>query len=119
MANYHLTSSWERIGEVVVLHLSGHLNDQTEQGFEALIREVTTASPRLIIDAEQMAHISSIGFGTLLALTIELRLRGGDLRFAMLSAPLRRALTLAFGRFFSLYDSLDEGVQSFDTVAAS
>lgn len=119
MASYYLTSTKEEVAGVVILHLGGHLNDQTEQSFETLIREVTVGSPRLIIDAVDLIHISSIGFGSLLALTIELRMRGGDLRFALLSAPLRRALTLAFGRFFALHESLDEGVQSFDVVAAS
>ena len=119
MANYHLTSTSEEIRGVVVLHLTCYLNDQTEQGFESLIRDVTINSARLIIDASELSHISSIGFGTLLAMTIELRKREGDLRFTQLSPPLKRALTLAFGRFFAIYDSLDDGLQSFDVVAAS
>jgi anti-anti-sigma factor len=96
----------------------GYLNDQTERGFEQLLSEIADGNCRVVIDCSDLVHISSIGFGALLAIAAEYRRSGGDLRFACLQASLARALTLAFGSFFRLYDRPLDAVRSFGTVAA-
>ncbi len=118
MTNYHLTCTWEDSDGVVIMRPMGFLNDQTERGFEQIITEIGATCPRIVLDAAELAHVSSIGFGTLLAITAELRRRGGDVRLAGLNASLSRALTLAFGPYFQLFTSPDEAVRSFGAVAA-
>lgn len=118
MTNYHLTCSWEEADGVVIMRPMGYLNDQTERGFEQVVTEVGAGCPRIVVDAAELVHVSSIGFGTLLAITAEFRRRNGDLRLAGLNASLTRALTLAFGPYFQLFATPDEAVRSFGAVAA-
>lgn len=119
MTNYHLTCTWEEAEGVVVMRPMGYLNDQTERGFEELLREVATPNPRVVLDASDLVHISSIGFGMLLAIAADMRQVGGDLRLTGFNPSLSRALTLVFGPYFRLYDSVHEAVRSFGAVAAS
>lgn len=118
MTNYHLTCTWEDAEGIVVMRPMGYLNDQTERGFEQVFGEVSAGCHRIVIDAAELVHVSSIGFGTLLAIAADLRRRGGDLRLAGLSAGLSRALTLAFGPYFQLFATPEEAVRSFGAVAA-
>lgn len=117
MTNYHLTCAWEDVDGVVIMRPMGYLNDQTERGFEEVVTEVGEACSRLVLDASELVHVSSIGFGTLLAISAELRRQGGDLRIAGLNASLTRALTLAFGPYFQLFATPEEAVRSFGAVA--
>jgi anti-sigma B factor antagonist len=118
MTNYHLSCSWETVEGIVIMRPMGYLNDQTERGYEQLIQEVSQESPRIVLDATDLVHISSIGFGLLLANAAELRRRGGDVRFAGLSPSLRRALTLAFGEYFQLFETPAEAARSFGAAVA-
>lgn len=118
MTNYHLTCTWEDVDGVVIMRPMGYLNDQTERGFEQIVAEVGAASPRIVLDASELVHVSSIGFGTLLALAADLRRHGGDMRLSGLNPSLTRALTLAFGPYFQLFATPDEAVRSFGAVAA-
>ncbi|MNY17681.1 putative anti-sigma factor antagonist [compost metagenome] len=118
MASYHLSCSWEIEGEVVVMRPEGYLNDQTEREFEGTLREAARDSQRIVIDASGLIHVSSIGFGTLLAVASDLRRGHGDLRIAALNPSLTRALTLVFGPYFRLFETVPEAVRSFDAVAA-
>lgn len=119
MASYHLSCTRQDEGGVVVMRPEGYLNDQTEREFEGLMREAAKDSSRLVIDAAGLAHVSSIGFGALLAVASDLRRERGDLRIAGLNPSLTRALTLVFGPYFRLFDSVPEAVRSFDAVTAS
>lgn len=118
MTNYHLTCSWEDADGVVIMRPMGYLNDQTERGFEQVVTEVGAECPRIVLDASELVHVSSIGFGTMLALAAEMRRLGGDVRLSGLNPSLTRALTLAFGPFFQLFETPDAAVRSFGAVAA-
>lgn len=118
MTNYHLTCSWENVDGIVIMRPMGYLNDQTERGFEQVVTEVGQECPRIVLDAAELVHVSSIGFGTLLAIAAEVRRQDGDIRIAGLNPSLTRALTLAFGPYFQLFATSDEAVRSFGAVAA-
>lgn len=118
MASYHLSCTWEIEGGVVVMRPEGYLNDQTEREFEGILREAAKGSRRIVIDAAGLLHVSSIGFGALLAVASDLRQEHGDLRIAGLSPSLTRALNLVFGSYFRLFDAVPSAVRSFDAVAA-
>lgn len=118
MASYHLSCTWKVESGVVVMRPEGYLNDQTEREFEGVLREAAQGSQRIVIDAAGLLHVSSIGFGTLLAVASDLRHGQGDLRIAGLNPSLTRALTLVFGPYFRLFETVSDAVRSFDAVAA-
>lgn len=118
MSSYYLTCRHEPVGHAVRVAPSGYLNDQTEGDFERAMAEVVTLCERVVLDCSELVHISSIGFGTLLAITGDLRRRGGDLRLASLAPALQRALSLAFGEYLRVYATAGEAVHSFDAVTA-
>lgn len=114
MAGYYLDCRREWDGDVVRVLPSGYLNDQTEGEFEAFLREASDCSPRLVLDASGLIHISSIGFGTLLSFAAGLRAAGGDLRLASLNPSMQRALRLAFGDYLRVFETAFEAVRSYD-----
>lgn len=119
MDSYTLTCTPVVEDTIHVLHLSGYLNDQTVQEFEAIVESLPNGNPFLVVDAAEAIHISSIGFGALLSLTAELREQDGDLRIANLNPSLQRVLTLAFAGFFQTFPSTREAIASYRTVPAN
>lgn len=119
MESYTLTCTPVVEDAIHVLRLSGYLNDQTVQDFEATVEDLPQANPFVVVDAAEAIHISSIGFGALLALTSELRARNGDLRIANLNPSLQRVLTLAFAGFFQTFASTREAIASYHAVSAN
>lgn len=111
--DYPLSFAWHDVGDVVVFRAAGYLNDQTEQAFEQAVRQATARRSRLVLEASEIAHVSSIGFGLLIALASDLRQRGGDLVLAALSPNLQRVLTLAFGTYFQQYGSTEAAIAAF------
>lgn len=119
MDSYTLICTPQREEDVVVLRLSGYLNDQTVQGFEAVVESLPDAPCRVVVDAADAIHISSIGFGALLAITADLRARQGDLRIANLNASLQRVMSLAFAGFFQTFTSTRDALDSYRALTAS
>ncbi|GEM_PF-1772952 len=119
MERYDLVCTPLREDSVMVLHLSGYLNDQTVQGFEEAFDGFRETSPFVVLDASEAHHISSIGFGALLAATVDLRDRSGDLRIANLPPSLQRVLTLAFADFFQTFSSTRDAIASYYAVPAN
>lgn len=119
MDTYTLICTPKQEDRVTVLHLSGYLNDQTVRGFEEIVEGLPQDCTWIVLDAAEAIHISSIGFGSLLSLTADLRDRDGDLRIANLNPSLERVLSLAFAGFFQTFSSTRDAVASYHAVPAN
>lgn len=69
---------------------------------------------RLVADLQQVEYTSSAGLRALLATVKHARQRGGDLRLARMTPPVRKVLELSgFTTILKCYDDVDSAADSF------
>ena len=69
---------------------------------------------RIVLNLLWIEHIDSTGLGTLVRSFISARHHGAEIKFAALSAHVRRVLkTTNVDRLFEVYDSTEEAIKSF------
>lgn len=91
--------------------LDGSTIDQFRSGVEQLLEGEIT---KVIIDAENLRYVSSLGVGELLTLHRKMKKRGGDVKIASLHGVVFDILRLAkLDSLFEIYDDLERARLAF------
>ena len=79
-----------------------------------VILDLLNETHRIVLNLLWIEHIDSTGLGTLVRSSIFARHRGAEIKFAALSANVRRAMkTTNVNRLFEVYDTTEEAIKSF------
>lgn len=102
-------------GDIPVLAIAGRLDaanaPEAEQALSSLI---AAGKHRIVVDARELAYISSAGLRVLIAAKKQVSPLGGDIRLAALQSPVRTVFSIAgFDRIFAIYDDTNIAVRSF------
>lgn len=113
-----LHMSERRVGDVVVVSLSGRLipDDDDDLLFRAHIDSlVQQGFTKVVIDLQRLHLLDSGGVGVLVAKLLTLRRRGGDLRLSGLTDRTSRVLAITqLDAIFQIFGLAEDAVQSFN-----
>jgi len=103
--------------EVLVIKISGDLMGGTDD-FDAFKDEIFEAIENdrvnVVVDLEEVRWMNSSGLSMLITGLTTVRGSGGDLKLAHVSDKVRRPLEITkLDTVFSIYNSVDEAVNSF------
>lgn len=91
-----MTITEARVGDVVVLRLSGRMTVETFGGVKEAVRaHVDRGIRRLVLNLQDVPYADSIGIAELVRAHSMLRLRGGSLTLCSPSRPVQELLTLS------------------------
>ena len=104
-----------RIKDIAVVRCRGRIvfGEETDE-LRRVILELLNETQRIVLHLLWIEYIDSSGVGTLVASFISARNRRAEIKFAALSAKVREVLrTTNVDRFFEVYDSTEEAIESF------
>src|SRR5215831_3581831 len=85
-----------------------------------VVLDLLNQTHRIVLNLLWIEHIDSTGLGTLVRSFISARNRGAEIKFAGLSANVRRAMkTTNVNRLLEVYDSTEEAIKSFHSHEAA
>jgi len=104
----------ERAG-VQVFMMEGRIDTQGASEMEETLQAATQAGHhRMVLDMTEVRYISSAGLRVLADVLTKNRDHGGDLKlFGLNPKVLRVFQIIGFDNFFSMYNSLEEAIESF------
>lgn len=107
-------------GDVCVAKLRGFIDRHTIDILEsALRRALEDNRPKVVVNCDGLAYISSNGMGIFIAYVQKARARGGDIRFCHMRDIARTVITmLGLQNIFKVYDTEAEAVASYRSVPA-
>jgi len=110
-----------RIGGVIVVHLSGAIFFDEESTFLRVhVKDLLDKSHQIVLDLGNVTRIDSSGLGTLVALYASARKVGGDIRLANLGNHIKEALRITrLVTVFDIFDSTEDAVASFNRATAT
>lgn len=105
----------EHKGVLAVVQCSGSLDASTVAQFKEMIYPVVQAGAhRVILDAQRLLFIDSVGLGMLISLARKLREKGGEVKIASPSADVRSIFDITrLTRLFDLCESTDDAKKRF------
>lgn len=105
----------EKVGDVVVIKLSGRIDVQFALELEKQINEVISSNiNKIVFDFQDVQHLSSSGIRVLISALRRTTSNKGGIRLANVSQPIRKILKLVeLENLFNYYDSVDEAIKSF------
>ena len=108
-------------GDVSVLALTGELDAHTAAELEAALQKsLDDGRPKIVVDCERLAYISSAGLGVFMAYVEDARDRGGDIRIAALQPKVFTVFDLlGFPLLFDITDTVDDAVSRFEASPAA
>lgn len=111
-----LNVSHEKQGQIDIIALDGILNADTCFFLDKVLQPVAGSErPNILINIPKLTYISSAGIGSFIDVIKGVRTKGGDIRFCKMTSKVKRVFDLLdMGDFFKFYDSLDEGLLSYE-----
>jgi len=108
----------KKVGDVVILYLSGRLDAYAANDVEKRLIAATEKTPvSLIVSMEKLEYISSSGLRVLLASLKKARKQQGDIRLACLQPYVKEVFDVAgFTQLFKVFDKENDAVNSFKGV---
>lgn len=105
----------QRKGEVLVLHLSGQLDNAASQKFSTIIAEYMRDGEKyLLLNFAQVNYLSSSGLRLLLEAAQTIDSRGGKLLLCSLAPSLMQAIELVgFHKILHIYPTEHEALKDF------
>jgi len=71
-------------------------------------------TPKILIDFENVEHLSSAALGTLITINNKVRLKGGQLRLANIDSQIYEVFVITkLNKLFKIYDNAEEAGTSF------
>lgn len=104
----------EKLGEYVVLGVSGRMDALTAGEFEKQCQQCLDAgTPRIVADMSGVDYISSAGLRSILSSAKKLRGVQGEIRFCNLSGMVNDVFTVSgFAAMFKIFDTAADAVKS-------
>jgi len=108
----------EQDHKVTVVTIEGDVAiPESEKFREFLMHRIESGSCELLLDFRSVAYVDSSGVSALLSLLQAARKKGGDIRLAGLNERIREIFRqIGLHHVFRKYDTLHEGVESFEQV---
>lgn len=108
-------------GDILAIVLDGSLNSTTTDQFnKAIQNHLDQGLKKIIIDCRRVEYISSLGLGSLVALQVRLRNKGGAVKLAGvygLAADTIRLMHL--DRLLNIYDDMEYAREAFNPTPES
>lgn len=108
-----------RAGSVTFLDLSGHLvADEDDRIFQDRVADIVRAgqTKNILVDLRGITYIDSGGVGSLAAMLLHVRRRGGQFKLVRPSARVWRVLHIThLTGVFEIFDREDDALRSFAT----
>jgi anti-sigma B factor antagonist len=104
-----------KTNEIAVVRCRGRIifGEEADE-LKRVILGLLNETHRIVLNLLWIEHIDSTGLGTLVRSFISARHRGAEIKFAGLSANVRRAMkTTNVNRLFEVYDTPEEAIKSF------
>ena len=104
-------------GDILVMTLRGHLDSASTPQFEAEVnRHLAGGHWKIIIDGQHLGYLSSVAIGSLVALQMRLRRKGGAVRLAALQGSVMQVIrTVRLDKLLEIYPDLESARQSFQS----
>jgi len=98
----------QKEANATVVTITGRLDAVTAPDFEKTLHELIAGEETcFIVDFEQIDYISSAGLRALLATAKKLKVKGGKIRFANVTGPVKEVFDISgFGSIFQMDDSV-------------
>jgi anti-sigma B factor antagonist len=102
-------------GDILAIVLHGDLDSVSTPEFNRQIQgHLDAGRSKIIIDCRKMGYISSVGIGSLVALQIKLRRRGGEVKLAAVFGRAMEIMRLVhLNKMFDIYGDLEFARESF------
>jgi anti-sigma B factor antagonist len=102
-------------GDILVMTLRGDLDSASAPQFESEVsRHLEGGHWKIIIDCQHLGYLSSMGIGSLVALQMRLRRKGGAVRLASLQGPVMQVIrTVRLDKLLDIYPDVEAARQSF------
>jgi anti-sigma B factor antagonist len=107
--------STEQVGAVMVVEFRGeYLDASVAEDFKRDIGPALDASPRVVLDLNQLQFVDSSGIGAILSCQRRLAAVGGDMKLCAVSPPVRGAFEITrMHRLFEIHPTREEAIGSF------
>ena len=92
----------ERSGAALVLQITGRIDSNTAQAFEAALVQAVGKDRFVVVDMKQVEYVSSAGLRALLVAAKKARAGGGVIKLAAMAAHIREVFDIS--GFTSLFD---------------
>jgi anti-sigma B factor antagonist len=105
----------KKVGDVVILYLSGRLDAYAANDVEKKLIAATEKTPvSLIVSMEKLEYISSSGLRVLLASLKKARKQQGDIRLTCLQPYVKEVFDVAgFTQLFKVFEKEIEAIESY------
>ena len=116
MLDFHYKTLGEK-DEVLLFVLSGNLDTaQCEYLYNVIGKEIRKGQEKLILDCSDLGYISSMGLAMMLRVHAKMKKIGGDVKLAGVNGTVADIVRLVkLDRILSLYDTVDEAMESIDS----
>lgn len=105
-----------RKDEVLILSLSGRLDNAAAQSFVGTITQhIESGEHQILIDFSELSYLSSSGLRVLLGAAKRMKKKSGKLFLCSLSGIVWRVVEVAgFDRIFTIYADRDDALKQFN-----
>jgi anti-sigma B factor antagonist len=107
----------EKVGDVAVVQIPVEELDASNAGeMKRDMSPVLEANKKVVFDLSRLRFVDSSGLGAMLSCLRQLSGRGGDLRLAGMSRPVRALFELVrMHRIFDIYGTKEEAIKAFQS----
>lgn len=113
----HMEITHSKQGSILIVILEGsHLDAKDTVAFKQQVQDLilTQNSTQLIFDLHQLQFIDSSGLGSFLSILRLLHARGGELKLANMTKPIRSMFELvSMHKIFEIFNSTEDALESF------
>lgn len=108
-------------GDILAIVLDGSLNATTTDQFnQAIQNHLDQGLTKIIIDCRRVEYISSLGLGSLVALQVRLRKKGGAVKLAGVYGLAADAIRLMhLDKLLNIYDDMEYAREAFHPTPES
>jgi anti-sigma B factor antagonist len=116
-----LSITTSKIGEVIVVHLSGAIYFGEEStSLRLRVKDLLDNSRQIVLDLAGVTHIDSGGLGTLVGLFASARKVGGDIKLAELRSHPKEVLQITkLVTVFEIFERAEDAAASFKRTATA
>jgi anti-sigma B factor antagonist len=116
-----LSITTSKIGDVIVVHLSGAIYFGEESASLRLrVKDLLDNSRQIVFDLAGVTHIDSGGLGTLVGLFASARKVGGDIKLAELCSRPKEVLQITkLVTVFEIFERAEDAAASFKRTATA
>jgi len=102
--------------EILVMKVSGKLDNETSlYFFDCVESEIEDGSTKIVLDFEELGHISSLGLGMLVRVHSRMKSQGGDVKFAHIRGVAAEVVgAIGLNKLFHFHATVEEACQAFD-----